>query len=159
MNILMAIVVGLMIAAGLYLIMGRRLLHLLLGVALLGNGVNMMIVTAAGLTSDNPPLVALGEQKPSEGSADPLPQALVLTAIVIGFGMLGFAVALAWRTFYYGGDDDLDTMISTESQAAAKQPAAPSHAATVAATGAEPKPLVEVATAVRDVDQKGGGHA
>ena len=42
----------------------------------------------------------------------------MLTAIVIGFGMLGFAVALAWRTFYYGGDDDLDAMINTESQAA-----------------------------------------
>ena len=51
MNILMAITVGLIIAVGIYLIMGRRLLHLLLGVALLGNGVNMLIVTAgAGLT-------------------------------------------------------------------------------------------------------------
>lgn len=119
MNILMAITVGLIIAVGIYLIMGRRLLHLLLGVALLGNGVNMLIVTAAGLTPDSPPLVAAGEQVPAADSADPLPQALVLTAIVIGFGMLGFAVALAWRTFYYGGDDDLDAMVNTESQAAA----------------------------------------
>ena len=59
MNILMAIVTGLIIATGLYLMMGKRLLHLLLGVALLGNGVNMMIVTAAGLTPDSPPLIPM----------------------------------------------------------------------------------------------------
>lgn len=146
MNILMAITVGLIIAVGIYLIMGRRLLHLLLGVALLGNGVNMLIVTAAGLTPDSPPLVAAGEQVPAADSADPLPQALVLTAIVIGFGMLGFAVALAWRTFYYGGDDDLDSMVNTESQAAAALAAQEAARAT--------KPEVDPA-----IKQEGAQHA
>lgn len=114
MNVLMAMVVGLMVAAGLYLMLRKRLLHLLLGVALLGNGVNLLIVTAAGLTPQNPPLIPAGAKVPLDPHADPLPQALVLTAIVIGFGLLGFAIALAWRTFHLSGDDDLDQLRNTE---------------------------------------------
>ncbi|TVR46191.1 MAG: cation:proton antiporter [Planctomycetota bacterium] len=114
MNVLMALVVGVMVASGLYLMLQRRLLHLLLGIALLGNGVNVSIVVSAGLESQNPPVTPLGEPQPVAPHADPLPQALVLTAIVIGFGVLGFAVALAWRTFHLSRDDDLDELRNTE---------------------------------------------
>ena len=104
MNILMAIT-GLIIAVGLYLMMGRPC-ALLLGVALLGNGANMMTVPASGITPDSPPLIGLDKDFLEDDAADPLPQALVLTAIVIGFGMLGFAVALA-ANLLLRGDDDL----------------------------------------------------
>lgn len=114
MDVLMAVVVGVMVASGLYLMLQRRLLHLLLGIALLGNGVNASIVVSAGLKSQHPPITPQGSEQPLEGHADPLPQALVLTAIVIGFGVLGFAVALAWRTFHLSRDDDLDQLRNTE---------------------------------------------
>ncbi|TVR11175.1 MAG: cation:proton antiporter [Planctomycetota bacterium] len=114
MNVLMAVVVGVMVACGLYLMMQRRLLHLLLGIALLGNGVNVSIIISAGITPDNPPVIPADRDVPLEPYADPLPQALVLTAIVIGFGVLGFAVALAWRSFHLSRDDDMDKLVTTE---------------------------------------------
>lgn len=114
MNVLMAVVVGVMVASGLYLMMQRRLLRLLLGIALLGNGVNVSIVISAGITPDNPPVIPADRDTPLEPYADPLPQALVLTAIVIGFGVLGFAVALAWRSFHLSRDDDMDQLVNTE---------------------------------------------
>ena len=115
MNVLMAVVVGVMVASGLYLMLQRRLLHLLLGIALLGNGVNMSIVIAAGIDHQaKPPVIPLGETALQAPYADPLPQALVLTAIVIGFGVLGFAVALAWRTFHLSRDDDMDQLRRTD---------------------------------------------
>ena len=137
MNVLMAIVVGVMVASGLYLMLQRRLLHLLLGIALLGNGVNVSIVVSAGLKSDHPPITPLGQEQPLEGHADPLPQALVLTAIVIGFGVLGFAVALAWRTFHLSRDDDLDELRNTEGfgSADSNKPPRPSTPAAAISAG------------------------
>lgn len=110
MHALMSLVVAGLIAAGLYLMLQRGLLHILVGLTLLGHGANMGIFVAAGARIAPPPLVPEGALVPPAGHADPLPQALILTAIVIGFGVLGFALALARRAVETLGTDDLDAL-------------------------------------------------
>lgn len=112
MHALMSLVVGGLFAAGLYLMMQRELLHVLVGLSLIGHGANMAIFVAAGARVAAPPLVPEGLTAPPAGHADPLPQALILTAIVIGFGVLGFALALARRSADTTGSDDLDRLPS-----------------------------------------------
>ena len=94
--------VGVLFAAGTYLLMERSLTRIVLGVGVLGNGVNLLIVVAGG-SSGEPPIVG------REGRlADPLPQALVLTAIVIGFAVVSFLLALAWRNWTITEDDEVE---------------------------------------------------
>jgi multicomponent Na+:H+ antiporter subunit C len=110
----LAIVVGVLYAAGFYLMLRRSIVKLIIGLALIGNAANLLIFTAAGLTRAQPPLIFLGATRPPEPFADPLPQALILTAIVIGFGVLAFAMVLAYRTYQTTGTDDLDNMTTTD---------------------------------------------
>ncbi|HYG35191.1 MAG TPA: Na+/H+ antiporter subunit C [Clostridia bacterium] len=108
MNLLLAIVIGGLYASALYLMMRRNTVKLIIGLALLGQGTNLLIFTAAGLTRAEPPLIDLETQQPMENFADPLPQALILTAIVIGFAVLAFALVLIHRTHQVIGLEDLD---------------------------------------------------
>jgi multicomponent Na+:H+ antiporter subunit C len=110
----LAIVVGVLYAAGFYLMLRRSIVKLIIGLALIGNAANLLIFTAAGLTRAQAPLIALGAARPPQPFADPLPQALILTAIVIGFGVLAFAMVLAYRTYQTTGTDDLDNMTTTD---------------------------------------------
>lgn len=114
MTVLLAIAVGGLYAAGLYLMMRRSMIKVILGLALLSHAANLLIFTAAGLTRARPPLVDENAAAPPAASADPLPQALILTAIVIGFGIMAFALVLVHRTYTVTGTDDLDGMRSTE---------------------------------------------
>ncbi len=114
MEILMAFMIGGLYAAGLYLLMRRSIVKLILGLAILGNAANLLIFTAGRLTRARPPLIPVGATHPIEPYADPLPQALILTAIVIGFGVLAFALVLVHRAFQTVGSDDLDNMKSTD---------------------------------------------
>ncbi len=113
MSVLFCVVVGVVYAAAFSLLLQRDLLRVLLGVALLGHGANLVVFAAAGVGHGPAPLVAAGAVAPPPGAVDPLPQALVLTAIVIGFGVLGFALALAWRVRAALGTDDLDALQAT----------------------------------------------
>lgn len=107
MEILLALTAGVLYAAGIYLMLRRRLAQLIIGLGLLSNGTNVLIFTAGGLTSGRPPVIP--ENEPLlEPYADPVPQALVLTAIVIGFGLLAFSLVLAHRVHAAGGSDDVD---------------------------------------------------
>ena len=110
MEAILPLVVGVLAASGLYLTLRRTIGQLIIGLALLGNGVNLLVFSAAGLTRDPAPLVGdvLGP------TADPVPQALILTAIVIGFGVLAFFMALAYSAYRTGGTDDLDAFTATE---------------------------------------------
>ena len=90
METALALLSGLFLAASFYLLLSRALIRLLLGIALLGNGVNLLILTAGRLTRALPPIAPPGLAAPLPGAANPLPQALILTAIVIGFSL--FAV-------------------------------------------------------------------
>lgn len=114
METLLAFVIGGLYAAGLYMMMRRSLVKLLIGLAILTNAANLLIFTAAGLTRGRPPLVLPGATRPEESVADPVPQALILTAIVIGFGVLAFGAVLVHRAYRMVGSDDLDDMNTTD---------------------------------------------
>lgn len=110
-------VIGALYAMGLYMMLRRSLVKLIIGLALIGHAANLLIFVAAsgrGLVRGAPPIVAAGESVPSGPIADPVPQALILTAIVIGFGVLAFALVLFHRTYESAGTDDLDTLTTTE---------------------------------------------
>ena len=108
MELLLALASGVLYAAGIYLILRRRLAQLIIGIGLLSNGTNLLIFTAGGLTRGRPPVVPDGAQSLAGRYADPVPQALVLTAIVIGFGLLAFLLVLAHRVHATVGTDDID---------------------------------------------------
>jgi len=108
MELLLALASAVLYAAGIYLMLRRRLVQLIIGLGLLSNGTNLLIFTAGGLTRGRPPVVPDGAQSLVEPYADPVPQALVLTAIVIGFGLLAFSLVLAHRVHATVGTDDVD---------------------------------------------------
>ncbi len=114
MEVLLAFVIGGLYSAGLYLILRRNLAKLIIGLSLLTNAVNLLIFTAGGLIRARPPLIPEGADQPVGVVTDPLPQALILTAIVIGFGVLAFSMVLAYRAYQAVGSDDLDDMITTD---------------------------------------------
>ena len=111
MELLLAIVAGVLYACGVYMMMRRRLAQLIIGLGLLSNGSNVLIFTAAGLTRSQPPLLEPGVVESPAGFADPVPQALILTAIVIGFGVLAFSLVLAHRVHLSAASDDIDSIV------------------------------------------------
>lgn len=110
MEILVAIVVGGLFGAGIYLLMSRSPVRLIIGLVLLSNAINLLIFTAAGLIRGKVPLIPPDSLQAVEVTADPLPQALILTAIVISFGVLAFALVLFSRTFKTTSATTLDEM-------------------------------------------------
>lgn len=113
MLIVLAILVGVLYAAAVYLLLRRNVVKLVLGLVLLGHAANLLIFTAGGLVRGAPPLTAVGAAAPPVGVADPIPQALVLTAIVIGFAVVAFAAVLVRRVVETVGSDDSDTLRTT----------------------------------------------
>ena len=120
MELLLAIVSGVLYASGLYLMLRRRLAQLIIGLSLLSNGSNILILSAAGATRGKPPLISEGIAV--EQYADPVPQSLILTAIVIGFGVLAFSLVLAHRVHHSTGSDDIDTIGSDSATASSDPP-------------------------------------
>lgn len=114
METVMAYVVGAMFAAAIYMMLRRSLVKLVIGLMILSNAANLLIFTVAGMTRGAPPLIPEGAMAPVGEVADPLPQALVLTAIVIAFGVLAFAVVLIHRAYQVVKTDDLDQMKDTD---------------------------------------------
>jgi multicomponent Na+:H+ antiporter subunit C len=108
MELVLAVVAGALYASGLYLMLRRRLAQLIIGLSLLSNGSNILILAAAGVTRAKPPLMSAGMT--ADQFADPVPQSLILTAIVIGFGVLAFSLVLAHRVQRSAGSDDIDTV-------------------------------------------------
>ena len=115
MTLLFAIVIGALYAVGLYLVMRRSVVKLVLGLALLGHAANLLIFTVGRLSRDGAPIIPQGAERLVPPHADPVPQALVLTAIVIGFGVQAFALVLVKRAHQETGTDDLDALRSTDS--------------------------------------------
>lgn len=114
MNLILPFVVGGLVAAGLYLMMRRNTIKLVMGLAMLSHAAHLLIFTAGGLVRGHPPLIAEEQQQLHFPYADPLPQALILTAIVINFSVLAFAIALVYRTYQETGTDDLDELKNAE---------------------------------------------
>ncbi len=94
MEIMLALLTGLLVSAGSYLMMSGKTLPYLFGLTMISNAANLLIFAAGRLTYGDPPLVPDDAQIITD-AANALPQALILTAIVIGFGLLVFALALA----------------------------------------------------------------
>lgn len=105
-NFGLLIVVGLMAACGVYLLLERSLIRMLLGLLLVGNAINLLIVTVAGAMG-NPPIIGRTSDERS-ADADPLAQGMVLTAIVITMGVAAFVLSLAYRSFMINTDDEVD---------------------------------------------------
>lgn len=113
MELLLAVVAGTLYATGIYLMMRRRLAQLIVGLSMIANGSNLLIFTAAGLTRGKPPIIeedTVGMANLDGAFADPVPQSLILTAIVIGFGVLAFSLVLAHRVHASAATDDIDAI-------------------------------------------------
>jgi len=104
---------GAVIMAGVYLALSRDLIRCLIGLALLGNGINLLLYTSGRLKSTVPPVIPTG-QTVLVDAANPLPQALVLTAIVISFALLCFSLVLAVRLVQRTRSDDVLTLREAE---------------------------------------------
>jgi multicomponent Na+:H+ antiporter subunit C len=114
MELLLAILTGALYAAAFYMMLRRSLVKLIIGLVLLGHASNLLIFTIGRLSKYNPPFIPEGSETISGAYADPLPQALILTAIVIGFGIQAFAIVLIKRVFQETCNEDLDSFISTD---------------------------------------------
>jgi multicomponent Na+:H+ antiporter subunit C len=122
MDYVLAALVGLFIAIGIYLLLSRSVIRMLIGMTIFGNGVNLLIFTAGRVTQEIAPIVPAGLDTPDGPIANPLPQALILTAIVIGFSMFAFLLVLAFRAYQSLDADNTDTMRLAEPENAPNPP-------------------------------------
>jgi multicomponent Na+:H+ antiporter subunit C len=120
-NLVMAVTVGGLFAVGFYLLLQRSLMRVLIGVVVLGHGTNLLLQLAGGPPA-RPPI--LGQAGP-EAFADPLPQALALTAVVITFALTTFLLALGYRSFALLGHDEVQDDLEDRRIARGERPAAP----------------------------------
>lgn len=107
MTAVLAVAVGGLFALGTYLLLQRALTRIVIGLGLVGHATNLLLLLVGG-PAGRPPIVGDGPAVDPAAYADPLPQALALTAIVISFGVSAFLLALAWRSFATTGDDHVE---------------------------------------------------
>ena len=106
----LAILSGLFFAAGIYLLLAPHILRVLIGFALFGNAVNLLLFLSGRVTRDAPPIMGAADETLAAGAANPLPQALILTAIVISFSFFAFLLVLALRAFRDLGAEETDAL-------------------------------------------------
>ena len=99
MHVFYALVIALIVACGVQLMLSRHIVRTLLGITLMSAAVNLIIFYAGRIGPAAPPVILVGETTLPLTAANPLPQALILTAIVIGFALTAFGAALALQTF------------------------------------------------------------
>ncbi|MCY1081230.1 NADH-quinone oxidoreductase subunit K [Archangium lansingense] len=102
--------IGVLYSAAIYSLLRRSAVRLALGLVLLGSATNLTLFVTNRVTRANPPLLPPSGVPPLHLMADPLPQAFVLTAIVINFGLLALLLVLVHRTDQAVGSDDMDEM-------------------------------------------------
>lgn len=117
MEFLIATGIGAMAAAGIYLILLRRTFPVVVGLSFLSYAVNVFLFAMGRLAIDLPPIISSS----ATAYADPLPQALVLTAIVITFGMTALIVVLSLRAFLETGTDDVSLTALTDDEPSGKE--------------------------------------
>jgi multicomponent Na+:H+ antiporter subunit C len=108
MEIVLAGIIGVLYAAGIYMILRRSIVKLILGIIILGNGANLLIFLLGRISKGSPPIIPGDLKVFADAYADPIPQALILTAIVISFGLQSFAIILVKRVYKVLETDDLD---------------------------------------------------
>jgi multicomponent Na+:H+ antiporter subunit C len=116
MELLLVFLIGLMHAGGVYMLLRRSIFKMIIGLILLGNGANLLIFLLGRLVKGHPPVMADGMKVFADIYADPLPQAVILTAIVIGFGLQSFAIILIKKVYKVLETDDLDELNSSEEE-------------------------------------------
>jgi multicomponent Na+:H+ antiporter subunit C len=151
MEIIVSITVGLLVAIGIWMLLDRGLLRVVLGIVVLGNGVNLAVFSAGRL--DGRAAAFVTEAGAPALAANPLPQALVLTAIVIGFALFVFALAVLKRSWELHGNVETDRITAVAEEPAPDLPAPAQSvtptsgvAAAPQAAGASPAPGVLPAT-------------
>jgi multicomponent Na+:H+ antiporter subunit C len=122
MQTVSAVLVGAMVAASIYLILDRNLIRFIFGLVLASNAINLLIFTAGRLSGKRPPLIPADLTVPAEPIANALPQALILTAIVIGFALLVFVFVLFYRAYQELGTVDSELMRVAEPPEAIRSP-------------------------------------
>ncbi|KIL42599.1 Na(+)/H(+) antiporter subunit C [Jeotgalibacillus soli] len=110
MEILMSIVIGILFMCATYLILSKSLLRIIFGTLIISHAVHLLVLTMSGLKRGAAPILTDGVT----AYTDPLPQALVLTAIVIAFGVTAFFLVLGFRAYQEIGTDNMDEMRGTE---------------------------------------------
>ena len=103
MEILMSIVVGILFTIATYLVLSKSLLRIIVGTGLLSHAAHLLILTMGGLKQGAVPILS----ENAKSYVDPLPQALILTAIVISFGVTSFFLVLAYRSYQELGTDNM----------------------------------------------------
>ncbi len=111
-----ALLIGVLAGTGTYLVLHRTLTRIILGLGLLGNAVNLLILTSGDGPGEAPIIGRDGD------FTDPVPQALVLTAIVIGFGVISFLLAMAYRAWTIDGNDEVEDDITDRRLAERREP-------------------------------------
>lgn len=114
MEVILAFVIGSLYAMGVFMVLRRNIIKLVIGFILLSHASNLLIFTVSRLVRGKAPIIAEGAVRIEEVVADPVPQALILTAIVISFGITAFAIVLIKRTYQTVGSEDLNKMTTTD---------------------------------------------
>lgn len=115
MEIILILLTGFLLSCGIYLMLRRNFTRMLIGILFIGQAGNLALFVVPGLGPGSSPIVADGQTALTAGYADPLPQALILTAIVIGFGVGAFSMVLVKKTYHSLHTDDLDQLTDTDS--------------------------------------------
>jgi len=116
MEFFLVILIGLFYGAGVYLILRRSMVKLLLGIMFLGTGANILIFLLGGVVKGKPPVIDETAKMFQDIYADPIPQSLILTAIVISFALTAFAIVLLKRFYALANTDDLDDLNTPEEE-------------------------------------------
>ncbi len=112
METLMAIFVGIFFTIGTYMVLSKSLLRIILGTSILSHGVHLLILTMGGLKKGGSPILGIG----NGFYTDPIPQALILTAIVINFAVTALFLVLTYRSNQELGEDDMDILRSVRDE-------------------------------------------
>src|SRR5690554_6278123 len=115
MNVLLALVIGGLYGCRVFMILRRSVTKLVFDLILLWHGTNLVIFVSSGLVRGHPPLISEGQDTLEAPYADPVAQALILTAIVISFAVVAFTAVLLYRVYQTMGTDDMDQMRASES--------------------------------------------
>ncbi|MBW7475400.1 Na(+)/H(+) antiporter subunit C [Paenibacillus oenotherae] len=112
MELYMSLAIGVLFTVGVYLILSKSLLRIILGTSLMTHGIHLLLLTMSRLKRGAPPL--LGEE--AEAYGDPLPQALILTSIVISFGVTSLYLILAYKAYRKLGTDNMELLRGEEDE-------------------------------------------
>jgi multicomponent Na+:H+ antiporter subunit C len=123
-NLSLALLIGVLYAVGTYLLLQRTLTRVVLGLGMLTHGANLLLLASGG-SAGAVPFIGGTDGGAGAGTADPLPQAMVLTAIVIAFGVTAFLLALAFRSWQLTGQDLVQDDVEDRRIAAAEPPPHP----------------------------------